>query len=157
MPDSVQKISGSAFTGTGYYANEDSWTADGALYISNHLIKVDPTKVGASFTVREGTISLAEAAFEGCSAIEELVLYNGLTSIYSTAFNGLIGLDRIMFYGPADAYDTLMTAGGNKTASDNLNVAAPDHTVYYYSKNKPTTEGNWWHYNQGAVEIWPAE
>ena len=157
MPDTVQKISASAFSGTGYYTNEDSWTEDGALYISNHLIKVDPTKVGASFTVRDGTVSLADAAFDGCSAIEELILYNGLTSIYSTAYNGLTGLDRIMFSGPEDAYNTLMTSSGNKAAGDNLNAAAPDHTVYYYSKNKPTTEGNWWHYNQGAVEIWPAE
>ena len=153
MPDSVQKTSGVAFTGTGYYTNPENWVG-GALYISNHLIKVDYTAIGTTFTVKKGVVSIAEEAFENCSTITELVLPNGLVGIYSTAFNGLSGLVRVLFNGTANAYATLMDS--NSAAKNNLSSVAPDHLVYYYSKNTPTIAGNWWHYVQGQIEIWPA-
>ena len=151
MPDSVNRISGSAFTGTSYYTNTANWEG-GALYISKHLIKVDKNAVGARFTIKSDTVSLAEQAFEGCASITSVIVPKDLVGIYSTALDGLTSLESIYYDGPEEGFANLLAK--NSAAAESVSDSV---TVYFYSKNAPTTEGNYWHYGaQGGVEVWPA-
>ena len=153
MPDSVTRISASAFSGTGYYKDENNW--DGAaLYISNHLIKVDPGKVGSFFKIKDGTASVAEDAFLGCSSVIELVLNKELQGVYSTAFSGLSGIEKIYYEGLESAFGSLYNNSG--TAFNN--IPNDTYTLYYYNPTAPTTEGNYWVYvfkdGQRQIKIW---
>ena len=159
IPDSVLKIAGTAFSGTGYYKNPENWGEDGALYISNHLIKVDSTKVGSLFTVKNGVISIAELAFENCSSITEIVLNKEVVGVYSNALTGLVSVEKVYYLGPSiDAWNVLWSPTGvNAAAAQTI----PDTIVVYcYSKSAPREgqEGNWWHYvitgTESVIEIW---
>ena len=79
IPDSVTSIGESAFDGTAYYDDTSNWE-DGVLYIGNHLIKAEETIFG-NYSVREGTKTIADSAFNGCSSLENVTIGNSVTSI----------------------------------------------------------------------------
>ena len=101
IPDSVTSI------GTGVLDNtkcnkvfidnknyvSDYWN-DGVLYIGNHLIEVDTDKTG-SFTVKEGTITIAGRAFNGCGNLTDVFIPNSVISIGEEAFQGCSSLKSI--------------------------------------------------------------
>ena len=101
------KTSATAFKGTGYYNTE---YAKGAVYVYTkgtealryaHLIRVNPNMVSEVFIIPERTSSIAEQAFEGCSAVKKLVFTKDIKTdaIYSTAFAGLTALEQIYYDG----------------------------------------------------------
>ena len=65
VPDSVTSIGASAFSGTGYYNDDANWE-NGVLYIGNHLIKANSDEIPSEYSINEGTVSIADSAFEGC-------------------------------------------------------------------------------------------
>ncbi len=71
VPNSVTKIAESAFVNTAYYNEPNNWV-DGALYIGNHLIKVNPSV--RVFVVREGTVTIHDDAFEKCYSLRHLTI-----------------------------------------------------------------------------------
>ncbi len=71
IPDTVTQIGPDAFLGTDYYNDEANWE-NGCLYINKHLISVDPNF--ESFVVREGTVSIAKDAFDGCYTLKSVTL-----------------------------------------------------------------------------------
>ena len=79
LPDSVRKIGNYAFEETAFYKNEKNWE-DGNLYIGHHLIELRG-KVTADYTVKPGTISIADYAFVSGGTIESLTLPEGLAYI----------------------------------------------------------------------------
>lgn len=138
VPDSVTKIAATAFEGTGYYSNAENYE-NGALYISNHLIKVSAEDVGELFTMHENTISIAEGAFDGCTSIIRLVFAKSVKGVYRAALSGLTSLEAILFLGNTEsAWETIWQ--GSDLASQQIDSA----TVYYYSKNQPSEDGNYW-------------
>ncbi len=139
VPDSVAKIAATAFMGTGYYDNTENYE-DGALYISKHLIKVLPSDVGEIFVMRDNTISIAEGAFDGCTPINKIVFAKTVKGIYRGALSGLSSLEAIMFLGNAESAWEAVWQG-----SDFASQGIDSVTVYYYSKNQPSGEGNFWH------------
>ncbi len=60
------------------------WTG-GALYIGKHLMCVDLTKTG-SFSVKEGTKTIAGEAFYWCDKLTSITIPNGVVSIGEYAF-----------------------------------------------------------------------
>ncbi len=69
IPNSVTSIGGSAFSGTPWYNNQP----DGVIYAGAILYKYKGTMpAGTNIAVKEGTISISDYAFSGCT---------GLTSI----------------------------------------------------------------------------
>ena len=63
IPNNITSIGRYAFYNTGYYDNPYNWD-NGVLYIGNHLIATDGS-ISADVTVRLGTITIADYAFEG--------------------------------------------------------------------------------------------
>jgi hypothetical protein len=156
IPNTVMKIEGTAFINTPVYDQPSYWQA-GALYISNHLIKVKPDVAGEYFVIKEGTVSIAEDCFAGCSGIKYMLFDKSVQGVFSTALQGLTGLERIYFTATSAAvWDSLwldINAAAYKTIS-------PEVEIYFYSKFAPTTAGNYWHYVKvdgvETAEIWPA-
>ena len=140
MPDSVTRISASAFIGTGYYTDPDNWD-DGALYISNHLIRLSAERTSGFYSLRERTVSIAEDAFLGCSSLNVLVINKELQGVYSTAFLGLSSLKELYYEGLESAFGSLYN--NSKAAFDSLGEG---YTLYYYSPTEPEGEGNYWRY-----------
>lgn len=83
----VQHIEKDAFINTGYYNDINNWDETGALYIQDALIKVDPLCEG-EFVVKEGTRVIADAAFENCTKIKQVLLPESVESIGADAFAG---------------------------------------------------------------------
>ena len=110
----LTKTSATAFVGTGYYNTE---YAKGAVYVYTtgtvelryaHLLKVNPEKAEAIFIIPERTSSIAENAFEGCSAINKLVFTKDIKTdaIYSTALVGLTALEEIYYDGNVSRWNS---------------------------------------------------
>lgn len=84
IPDSVTTMGGGAFDGTAYYNNESNWN-NSALYIGNHLIKVNSDFSG-TFTIKDGTKTIAYAAFYGCESLLKVTIPDSVVSIGPSAF-----------------------------------------------------------------------
>lgn len=85
LPDSVIQIGAYAFEDTAYYKNSSNWLED-ILYIGKHLIKVKTNKLPPC-VVKDGTLTIADKAFEKCSGIMSVVLPDSLQSVGISAFS----------------------------------------------------------------------
>jgi len=152
IPASVHKIAATAFEGTGVYDNTEGYV-DGALYISNHLIRVEPSLVGTEFRIKEGTLSIAENAFYGCDTITDLLFNKEIVGVCIGAMAGLTSLERLYFSGTSIDGWNYIWSSGNDLESQNLGSV----TIYCFSKYQPATTGNWWYYGASqAITIWPS-
>lgn len=151
IPASVLKISATAFVDTYLYNNIEGYT-DGALYITNHLIRVEPTLVGDEFRIKEGTLSIAENAFEGCTTVKAIIFNKEIVGVYRGALAGLCSLEKIFFTGTSiSAWDSIWGTNNNLESQE-----LDDVVIYCFSKYEPRENGNWWYYGTGLVlEIWP--
>ncbi len=139
LPDTVRKIAYNAFSGTGYYNNTDNWT-DGSLYISGHLIKVKSETAGEIYEIREGTVSIAENAFEGCASIKKLVFSKDVKGVYRAALEPL-ELDAIYFMGISQqSWNNIWNLGNDLESQDISSVP-----VYCLSAYAPEGEGLFWY------------
>ncbi len=93
IPNSVTSIGYYAFKDTAYYNNESNWD-NGVLYIGNHLIEAKKTISGA-YTVKQGTKTIAGAAFGGCTGLTSITIPDSVTSIGVYAFALCTGLTSI--------------------------------------------------------------
>lgn len=92
LPDSIESIESSAFWGTAYYNDKANWE-NGGLYIGKHLIAAN--NVDGTFTVKEGTLTIAEHAFLGRENITEIVLPKTLKNVCENAFTNCKKLKKI--------------------------------------------------------------
>ena len=95
IPDTVISIGMSPFSLTAYYDTDSNWD-NNALYIGNHLIKVNRSHSG-SFSVREGTINIAGSAFSNCSELTDITLPQSVKTIGRKAFCQCYKLTDIAF------------------------------------------------------------
>ena len=100
--DNIIDIGGQAFFNTGFYNDSSHWT-DNALYISNHLIKVNPARFSqdgeSAFTVKPGTVTIGANAFEGCEYLVTLELPSTLKEVGVDAFLNCVSLHEVTFDG----------------------------------------------------------
>lgn len=163
----LTKTSATAFKGTAYYNTE---YANGAVYVYTegavelryaHLIKVNPAKISETFIIPERTSSIAEQAFEGCSAIKKLVFTKDIktNAIYSTAFAGLTALEEVYYDGNIDLW---------KEYENRPNGAGLKVLYYFTTKpsesalaNKGLTLSDCWHWKNNKeyteLVIWSDE
>ena len=90
IPDSVTSIGNYAFDNTAYYNNSSNWE-NGVLYIGNHLIKAESSVSGA-YQIKDGTKTIADCAFSGCSSLTSITIPDSVTSISNSAFYGCSSL-----------------------------------------------------------------
>ncbi len=84
IPDGITSIGRNAFYNTAYYNNEANWEND-VLYIGNHLIKAKDT-VSGDYTIKDGTRTIADEAFEACESLASITIPDSVTNIGYIAF-----------------------------------------------------------------------
>ena len=93
IPDSVTRIGNNAFLYTAYYNNNSNWE-DNVLYIGNHLIEAK-TSISGVYSIKDGTKTIAEAAFSDCTDLTSIIIPDSVTSIGDSVFYGCTGLTSI--------------------------------------------------------------
>ncbi|MBR6282893.1 MAG: leucine-rich repeat protein [Muribaculaceae bacterium] len=82
IPNSVTSIGIDAFSGTEWYNNQ----TDGMVYAGLVAYKYKGTMPnGTSITVKDGTISIADGCFSGCTGLTSVTIPNSVTHIEGTA------------------------------------------------------------------------
>lgn len=100
-----------------------------------------------SVTIPDGVISIGACAFAYCSGITNITIPDGVKSIGYRAFYNCSGLTKIYYKGSESEWGTI--------SIDFYNEKLKNATRYYYSAEKPTANGNYWHYNEnGEIEEW---
>ena len=84
IPDSVTSIGYKALTHNGYSNNLTNWE-NNVLYIGNHLISAS---VSGSYTIKEGTITIADYAFYERIGLTRISIPDSVKSIGEWAFYG---------------------------------------------------------------------
>lgn len=98
MPDNPIAVSFSVFNGTAYYNEPSNWE-NGVLYVDAYLIAVSKDFAPLTeYTVKDGTIVIADDAFSGVgysSKLKKMTLPTGLYRIGQYAFSKLFSLTEI--------------------------------------------------------------
>ena len=93
MPSQAIAIESTAFYGTGYYNDPSSWDS-GVLYVDSYLVATNADFAAvSSYSVKPGTIAIAEKAFAtNGKKLESITLPDGLLFIGGGAFSSLSSL-----------------------------------------------------------------
>ena len=101
LPDTIIKIGSGAFSLTAY-DNEQSHWEDGVLYIGNYLIKAvwanDTGSVPKKYTIKSGTLLVADEAFMDRDNLTEVSIPLSLKSIGDRAFRYCDNLSKVAFH-----------------------------------------------------------
>ena len=166
MPDSVTSIGSSAFdscSGLTSITIPNSVTSIGssAFYGCSSLTSItipnSVTSIGEqaffvcsslkSVTIPNSVTSIGSYAFFSCRMLTTITIPNSVTSIENSAFSYCDNLTSVYYKGSENEW--------NQMSIDDNNIPLTDATRYYYSATKPTTSGNFWHYNsKNEIEEW---
>lgn len=92
IPNSVTEIGAHAFKGTPWYNNQP----DGVVYIGEIAYKFKGEMAsGTAINIKEGTLSISEEAFYGCSRLTSVTIPNSVTKIGFNAFENCTGLTTV--------------------------------------------------------------
>ena len=91
IPNSVTSIGSSTFSGTGWYNNQP----DGLLYLDNWLLGYKGTKPSGELVIKEGTKGIAGSAFSSCLSLTSVSIPNSMTSLGEAAFSGCSALNEV--------------------------------------------------------------
>ncbi len=97
-----------------------------------------------SIDIPSGVSVISENAFDGCSSMLTAVLPSTLRSIENSAFLNT-NIQTVFFGGTEEEFNSIEIAEKN----EKITTA----TLYFYSKEKPADEGNYWHYNNNNIPI----
>ena len=103
----------------------------------------------SSVYFEEGSIceTIGEFAFIDATNLTEIMLPESISSIGKSAFNGCSNLKEIYYFGTQEQWQSI--------SKGSYNSALTSANIYYYSGNPPTTEGNFWYYDEnGEIVIW---
>ncbi len=134
----VESIGSFAFYGTAYYHNESNWE-NGVLYIGKYLIKAK-NKSG-DFSVKEGTKSIGDSAFENCTGLTSIDIPNSVTSIGEGAFQKCNGLTSVTIGNGVESIGESVfceCTGLTSISVDENNTAYKDIDGNLYSKDGKT-------------------
>ena len=100
-----------------------------------------PSTIGGYSVISFGNI------FTSNCSITSITIPDSVTSIGEWAFYNCKGLTSV-YYGGTTSEWADISVGKNNTPLTNA-------TIFCYSENKPTSAGNYWHYNEnGEIEEW---
>ena len=94
IPNSVTSIGYGAFYGTAWYDNQP----DGLVYAGKVAYTYKGTMPSnTKIVLEEGTLGIANSAFDGCSGLTSVTIPNSVTSIGEGAFRYCIGLTEVNY------------------------------------------------------------
>lgn len=95
-------------------------------------------------TIEEGIENILNDAFTDCINLEIVIIPKSVNYIGGNVFKNCSNLSKLYYEGTMSDWDTVNATRGEDFES----------LLYYYSKTKPTTEGNYWHYVDGEIFEW---
>ncbi len=95
IPENVKYIGKYAFNKTPYFNNKDNWE-NGVLYAGKALLAAATAKVKDSYSVKEGTVIIAQNAFNKCSKIKEIYIPASVKFIGANSFARCENLEKIV-------------------------------------------------------------
>ena len=142
IPDSVTRIGQSAFF---------NCTGLTSITIPNRVTSIGDEafsgcKSLTNITIPDSVTRIGQSAFFNCTGLTSITIPNRVTSIGYGTFRHCTKLTTIYYSGTSKDWSTTTVGSHN----DSLHNA----TVYYYTETQPTTEGNYWHYVDGAPTAW---
>ena len=93
-------------------------------------------------TIMNGVSKIDAGAFSGCS-LNEIIIPTSVTFIDANAFSGVANIYCEVESKPEGWNEHYLWSGVDA-----------DNTVYWYSANEPTSEGNYWRYVDGVATPW---
>ena len=98
-------------------------------------------------TIPDSIASIGSKAFYSCSNLKNVTIGNSVTSIGGWAFYNCSNLKNVYYTGTAEEWAEISIGSYNSPLTN--------ATKYYYSEEEPTTEGNFWHYDEdGNIVVW---
>ena len=118
----------------------DGVTAIGAYAVSRATNLV-------SVVIPDGVTTISTHSFSHCTNLTSVVMPNSVTSIASIAFYNDSKITDVYYKGTEAEWAAMSINSSN----DPIKAA----TRYYYSASVPTNAGNFWHYVDGVITLWP--
>ena len=121
-------------------------------------------------TISASVQTIGKNAFDGCASFKNVILPDGVKTIGDYAFAACRNLETIVIGGELESIGSYAFTEASKLRSvyysgtyekwnsyqvDTTNAYLKKATIYYYSETTPTTEGNFWHYDENCnIVIW---
>jgi len=143
IPDSVTRIGEHAFMGCSSLTN---------VNLPNGVVSTGNLFYGCSslisFTIPNKVWIINDSAFYECISLTNIIIPDSVETVLEYAFYNCNSLKTIYYGGTAEDWAEISIGDYNSSLTS--------ATRYYYSENKPTTDGNYWHYDTDGVTpvIW---
>ena len=130
LPDSVTHIADLAFASTTYYMDNARWREDGVHYIDHYLIRAKSSAMTpGSYKIREGTIGIADGAFDGLTSMTSVSIPNSVTRIGCSAFSDCTSLTDVTI--PDSVTSIGMWAFGGCTGLTDVTIPGSVTSIVY--------------------------
>lgn len=115
IPDCAVDIGSYAFYDTAYYGDDSHWVDD-VFYVGNHLVEGE---VGGTYTVREGTVTIAPYAFiskyiDSRGLLENVTIPASVIYIGESAFYGHNNLTDVYYDGTREQWEQICILEDNR-------------------------------------------
>ena len=117
IPDSVTSIGSNAFYRTTWYNNQP----DGVVYVGNVVYNYKGTMPEDTvIEIKEGTKSIGDSAFNGCTGLINIEIPDSVTSIGYRVFENCINLSNIIIWRNVDKLGYRTFGGWNEEQTVNV-------------------------------------
>ncbi|MCD8201767.1 MAG: leucine-rich repeat domain-containing protein [Clostridia bacterium] len=115
---------------------------DSSYFNSSH----SPNIVSIVFGENSICASIGESAFYLCSSLTSVMIPVSITSVGYGAFWYCRSLSNVYYFGGYEDWGKIGILAKNTELSN--------ATRYYYCEMSPTPDGNFWHFEEGAIRVW---
>lgn len=119
---------------------------DGSVTQIGDFAFADCTEL-VSISIPSSVKTICFHAFHNCDNLTTVVLGNGIENLGYKVFNNCDKLSYIFYCGTQSEWEQVFF-------EYQYNMGNFESKIYYYSEEKPTEDGNYWHYVDGEPTVW---